>query len=352
MLMRSVILALSLGTLLGCAGSDGAGPSDAPAPASIAVTAGDGQAAKATQDFGQPLVVKVADARGNPIAGARISFQITSGSATLNPAEATSDAEGLGRTTVTAGPTPGAVAVTARVDRVATAATFSLTVAPLAVAIVVMSGNSQSIAPAQAFAQPLVVKVTDAAGNGVAGIRVTFETTGAVATLNPAEAATDAQGLARTSVTAGVTGGTLTINARAAFVSAPAVFVLSIQLPVVGVWRGTTAENLPIYLRINAQRQLDSLSLRLTFPTLTGTCTVNLSSPITNSSVSGSAFDFTYALNALTNLQLVGTFGASNTLTGSIRVRASPSGAYACGSQFFGESPGALLTTRTYSATR
>ena len=348
---RASFLLISLWTLTACAGSDGTGPPDAPTPASIAISAGDGQAAKATQNFGQPLVVKVAAASGKPIAGVRVSFQVTAGLATLNPAEATSDAEGLARTSVAAGSTPGAVSVSARTVGVASAATFSLNITPLAVAISVVSGNLQSIAPAQAFTQPLVVKVSDDAGNGVNGIRVTFEISGTAATLNPVEGTTDAQGLARTTVMAGAVGGVVAVTARAAFVTTPATFTLNIQVPIEGTWRGMTSQNNPILLRVNSQRTLDSLSVRVSFAAGAGTCTVTLNARTTNL-ISGSAFDFTYRLDAFLNLQLTGTFSESNSAAGTIRI-VSPSGAFTCGNLLiFGSVSNVTLTTRTFTATK
>jgi uncharacterized protein (TIGR03437 family) len=60
-----------------------------------------------------------------------------------------------------------------------------------------------------------VAQVTDDNGNPVAGVNVTFAVTGGFATLSAAQAPTDAQGHASTTVTAGATLGTITIAATA-----------------------------------------------------------------------------------------------------------------------------------------
>lgn len=348
---RTTSSLLTMITVIAACSDGGTGPEGPAGPASIIVTAGDGQVTKATQNFSQQIAVKVLDAVAKPVAGVNVAFQVTAGTATVTPSTALTDAEGVARASVTAGTTPGAVSITARADRVAAPVTFSLNVTPLAVAIAVVSGNSQSIAPAQAFAQPLVVKVADDAGNGVAGIRVTFEAAGSAATLNPAEATSDAQGLARTTVTAGGSSGTVTINARAAFISTPAVFTLTIASPIDGMWRGTTSQNNPILLRVNGQRSLDSLSVRVSFSIGTSTCTITMNSAVANP-ITGSAFDFTYAVNGTLNLRLTGTFSPTNTLAGDLRVIA-PTGAFICGSLLvFGGSGSTTLTTRTYTAAK
>ncbi len=73
------------------------------------------------------------------------------------------------------------------------------------------SGNGQSAAPNTKLAAPLVVRVASADGP-VAGIGVSFSSTGA--TLNPAIAFTDSEGLARTEVSWGATAGAVTIRAE------------------------------------------------------------------------------------------------------------------------------------------
>jgi uncharacterized protein (TIGR03437 family) len=89
--------------------------------AGIQKVSGDPQTTLISTAFASPLVVKVVDANGNPVVGATVAFQVTSGTATLGSASAPTGANGQASTTVTAGATAGNIVVTA------STATFSVT---------------------------------------------------------------------------------------------------------------------------------------------------------------------------------------------------------------------------------
>lgn len=85
-------------------------------------------------------------------------------------------------------------------------ATFSWSVTSVAgaqAAIVKVSGDGQSAIAGAPLAQPLVVRVTDAFGNPVAGATVTWHTTTDGATLTPMALVSDANGLASASFSPG-----------------------------------------------------------------------------------------------------------------------------------------------------
>lgn len=88
----------------------------------------DNQSAIAGAKFAQPVTVQVNGSNGKPLAGFQVQFTVTSGSATLSAANATTDANGLAHVDVTAGNTPGAASVTAQAGTFQTV--FSLTVLP------------------------------------------------------------------------------------------------------------------------------------------------------------------------------------------------------------------------------
>ena len=71
------------------------------------------QTASPGQAFGQPLQVRVLDASGAPLANQTVTFAVTNGTASVNPPTATTDVNGIARTTATAGQTAGPVLVTA-----------------------------------------------------------------------------------------------------------------------------------------------------------------------------------------------------------------------------------------------
>lgn len=87
---------------------------------------GDGQVANVGASFGQPLVVRVRDERGQPVAGQQVAFAVASGTATLSAATATTNANGQASVTVIAGATAGPVSVRASLNNLTT--TFNLTV--------------------------------------------------------------------------------------------------------------------------------------------------------------------------------------------------------------------------------
>jgi uncharacterized protein (TIGR03437 family) len=74
------------------------------------------------------LSVRVTNTTGGPVASSTVTFAVTSGSATLLPSTAVTDASGNASTTVTAGPSAGPITVTATVG--ALTQTFSLTANP------------------------------------------------------------------------------------------------------------------------------------------------------------------------------------------------------------------------------
>jgi plastocyanin len=98
--------------------------------------------------------------------------------------------------------------------------------------LAIASGNNQSGQTGDALASPLVVRVTDPFGNGVAGTPVSWAVTGGTATVNPASSSTGAAGTASTQVTLGMTAGTITIEATSGSLSgSPAAFTADATAP-------------------------------------------------------------------------------------------------------------------------
>ena len=95
-------------------------------------------------------------------------------------------------------------------------------------AITVISGTPQTTAVNSVFANPLVVRVSNAAGIGVPDVAVTFDapSEGAGAVL-PAMALTDADGVASVTVAANTTIGTYTVGVGVDGIEASADFTLA-----------------------------------------------------------------------------------------------------------------------------
>jgi uncharacterized protein (TIGR03437 family) len=182
---------------------------------------------------GQQITVtaKVVDANGTGLPNIPLTWQVAQGSATLSSSSTSTDASGNGTTIVTLGSTGGPVSVrvTAGSGSTALAGSFSLTVNVPVSNVTAVSGSGQTAQTGAAFAQPVVVKVSDTAGAAVNGAAVTFTVTAGSATVSPATANTDASGQARTNVTAGATAGPVTITATSG--SGSATFSLTVVPP-------------------------------------------------------------------------------------------------------------------------
>ncbi|MGH7618189.1 MAG: Ig-like domain-containing protein, partial [Gemmatimonadaceae bacterium] len=95
--------------------------------AALTIVTGNGQSGFVGQTLGAPLVVKVTSAAGTPFKGAVVKFTVTSGTATLSPATATSDSLGEATTTVTLGSLPGNVTITASTANNSLTVSFTVT---------------------------------------------------------------------------------------------------------------------------------------------------------------------------------------------------------------------------------
>ncbi len=97
-------------------------------PGGLNAVSGGAQTAITGGAFTQPLVAQALDNQNNPVQGVSVAFAVTSGSATLSAASATTDANGNATVNVTAGTAAGPVVVTA--TYAGFTAAFPLTVNP------------------------------------------------------------------------------------------------------------------------------------------------------------------------------------------------------------------------------
>ena len=124
--------------ITGCGGGSEAPTTTRPSssaaavPGAIGVVSGGEQSGSAGSPLAAPLIVRVTTTGGAPVAGVPVTFQVTSGSATVGAGTATTDAGGLAQTQLALGSVPGTVRVTASVAGTALAASFTATVAATA----------------------------------------------------------------------------------------------------------------------------------------------------------------------------------------------------------------------------
>lgn len=112
--------------------------------AAISKTAGDGQMGIVNTMLAAPLVARVADQFNNPVSGVGVMWQVTGGTATVNPASTTTASSGEAQTVVTLGGTAGTITI----EAVSTGLTgsplsYMATADPLPTAVTVDVVNNQ-----------------------------------------------------------------------------------------------------------------------------------------------------------------------------------------------------------------
>lgn len=194
------------------------------APAAISVANGSGQSAQVDSDFVIALQASVTDSGGNAVQGAMVTFTVpTSGSGGTFSGQITATASTNSGGIATApqlraNTSLGTWTATATVAGVATPATFALTNLPGAPASLAIAGTPQTTLTGTLFPQTLDVTVSDAWGNKVPGVNVTFTSppTGASGNfpgnVRTTVVPTNASGVASTTITANGTAGTFTVQ--------------------------------------------------------------------------------------------------------------------------------------------
>lgn len=92
--MKPYLRTLLLLTALAACGRDSSAPVDEGRPASVAVAAGNGQAATVGMPLPTPVSIVVKDAGGRPLAGVQIDWEVTEGGGFTLPARTVTDAAG------------------------------------------------------------------------------------------------------------------------------------------------------------------------------------------------------------------------------------------------------------------
>lgn len=180
----------------------------------LTLVSGDSQTGPAGTALPDPLVVKVTDGFGNPVAGVTVAWAAVGGGS-VSASETTTDAAGSTSVTRTLGPAAGPQSTTATSGGLAgSPLTFYHTATSgSAAGVQPLSGDGQTAAPGATLPSPLVVAVTDADGNPVSGAAVTWVVTAGGGSVAPTTSTTDAQGQAATSWKLGRAVGANTVEA-------------------------------------------------------------------------------------------------------------------------------------------
>jgi hypothetical protein len=186
-------------------------------PAALVLVSGNGQTGTVGRALPMPLTMKVLDGSGNPVAGVAVSFTVNAGGGSLSATQTTTNSQGLAATTLTLGASSGNNTVTAAAGSLSPIIFTAVgnVSSSLATTLAKAGGDNQTGAPGQLLAAPFTAIATDAGGNPVAGVTVTFTVTGGGGTLSTTQATTTAQGLASVTLTLGAQPGGNTVTAAA-----------------------------------------------------------------------------------------------------------------------------------------
>jgi DNA-binding beta-propeller fold protein YncE len=199
-------------------GCGGGGTTTTPPSAgrTIVIVSGDAQSGTVGAALAATPTVLVQDAAGHPVAGATITFSVTSGGGSIAPATTATLSNGQATTAWTLGTTAGANVITASSPEAASK-TFSATGTP-DVPAVVRFAATDTLFLKQGETQAQTVTLADKYGNAVAatatppvysavGTAITVSATGVVTAVGPGLSTVIATaGTATASRTAGITG--------------------------------------------------------------------------------------------------------------------------------------------------
>jgi adhesin/invasin len=176
MTLRTILPVLAAAGLAAC---DGPGAPELPAVAAVQALSGDGQEGTAGAALEQPLLVRVVDSRGRPVEGRIVTFAVTSGAGQVTPGSVTTSPEGRAQARWVLGTSTGeAQRAEARVEGSAgTVLTAAFTATPKpgpAAAVAAVGETSFTGITGAALPTPLRVRVTDALGNPVPGVNVSW----------------------------------------------------------------------------------------------------------------------------------------------------------------------------------
>src|SRR5688572_8465450 len=161
---------------------------------SLTIVSGSGQTQAVNTLLPAPLVVRLLDGTGAPVAGATVLFSTVGTNGTVTPTSATTNANGDASTAWTLGTLAGTQ--TAIVSSSGTGpVSFTATATPgPAAQLSIISGNNQAAGASQPLPLPVVVGVSDAWGNVVAGASIGFAVTSGGGSITPTTATSDANG--------------------------------------------------------------------------------------------------------------------------------------------------------------
>lgn len=174
-------------------------------PASLSVVQGNMQTAAVGTLLPTPLVMRVRGTDGLPLAKVPISFSVTAGGGSVDPATAVSDANGEVKAKWFLGPLQIQQSIVALAPGLEPVPVIATGVMPAD--LVIAQGNNQTAKPSAALPVQLVVRVIGGTNIPIPGVTVAFSITGGTGSISPASVVTNALGEATVRWTLGAQAG-------------------------------------------------------------------------------------------------------------------------------------------------
>ncbi|HEY6157905.1 MAG TPA: Ig-like domain-containing protein, partial [Gemmatimonadales bacterium] len=273
----------------------------------IALNAGDGQSATTGTAVASPPSVIVRDASNNPVQGVGVTFAVATGGGSITAADQTTNASGIATVgSWTLGTTAGSNTLTASAAGLTgSPVTFTATgTAGPAATLAKFSGDNQVGQVGTTLATPQTVLVTDAHGNPVNNVTITWAAASGGGSVNPTSSVTDAAGHASTTRTLGPTPGTQTTTASVTGLT-PVTFSVTAQVG------GATQMAIS-----GGQQQTDTVGQTLPTP-LSVRVADALNNPVAGVTVSWSVLDGGGSVNPVTSTTNTSGIASTNWTLGT-----------------------------------
>jgi VCBS repeat-containing protein len=197
--------------------------------AELVLVDGDDQIAPAGTALAEPVRVRVLDTEERPVTNQEVTFSIVSGGGSVEPLTVSTDADGIAAATWTLGPNAGTQELRARTIQGGSGTPLDVPFTATALAgsgsvLVGVQGDDQTGPVNSALPDSLVVRATDAVGNPVADVEVTWSVTGG-GSISPVTVVTGADGLAAAERVLGAASGAQSARATVdGFTGSPVIF--------------------------------------------------------------------------------------------------------------------------------
>lgn len=239
------------------------------APAAMTVVSAPPETGTVGAALAPPLLVRVADANGNPVPAVAVTFTVLAGGGTLGTPAAATDANGRASTTLTLGRRPGPNTLSASAAGLPPVTSNTTARVGPATSLTRVAGDAQVVRMGTTVPVAPVVQAADEFGNPVPGAAVTFAVSAGGGSVTPSSISADSSGRAAASWTLGG-AGVNTLEATAAGIpgvrfTATALDPCTIKVPL-GARTTENGELEPSDCRLAAGAFIDYYQFEITGP--------------------------------------------------------------------------------------